>query len=115
MKWKKEKRLRQIQEKKSKKEPFRTVSHVSHQLSEFSHSFQSCTDQMDTNEIKSKNDTKSKTGIPLRVAQKDVSLKNEYEFLNVNISTDNSYEIRGISNFGLPACKFRLPDSNWTS
>ena len=75
MKWKKDKRLRQIQEKKSKKEPFRTVSHVSHQLSEYSHSFQSCTNQMDATKIKSKNDTKSKSGMPLRVAQKNVSFK----------------------------------------
>ena len=74
-KWQKEKRLRQIQEKKNKKEPFRVNSHVSHQLSEFSHSFQSGANQMDTAEIKPNNDTKSK--LPLRTTQKNVSLKNK--------------------------------------
>ena len=38
-KWQKEKRHRQMQEKKTKKMPFR-VSHVSHPVSEYSHTFQ---------------------------------------------------------------------------
>ncbi|XP_028393345.1 disks large-associated protein 5-like [Dendronephthya gigantea] len=64
-KWQKEKRLRQIKEKNTKKQPFR-ISHVSHQLSEFSHSFQN--DQANqTNKTKK---SKSKNVSVSQAAQK---------------------------------------------
>ncbi len=53
-KWQKEKRLQQIQKKKTKKEPFRYGSNVSHQLSEFSHSFQNGANQLNTSTSKPK-------------------------------------------------------------
>ncbi|CAB4030469.1 Hypothetical predicted protein, partial [Paramuricea clavata] len=71
-KWQKEKRLREVQGKKTKKEPFRPVSNVSHQLSEFSHTFQHNTNQMNTTKIKPKDVTKTarKTNHPSSAREK---------------------------------------------
>jgi hypothetical protein len=73
-KWQKEKRLREVHGKKTKKEPFCPVSNVSHQLSEFSHTFQHDTNQMNTTKIKPKDVTK--VVLPQQTAQKNVSIPN---------------------------------------
>ena len=73
-KWQKEKRLRQIQEKKTKKEPFRPVSNVSRQLSEFQHSFQNNNNQMNASKIKTNDVIHHKVVAPEKNAQKNVTL-----------------------------------------
>jgi 16S rRNA G527 N7-methylase RsmG len=74
-KWQKEKRLRQIQEKKSKKEPFRPVANVPRQLSEFQHSFQNSNSQMNTTKISTKTDINQKVVAPSQNAQRNVSFQ----------------------------------------
>ena len=80
-KWQKEKRLRQIQEKKTKKEPFRPVSNVSRQLSEFQHSFQNNNNQMNTSKIKTNDVIHHKVVASVQNAQKNVSLNMGHQFM----------------------------------
>ena len=72
-KWQKEKRLRQIQEKKTKKQPFRLGSNLSHQLSEFKHSYESNENEMNTKKMKI-NDQSKYAIKPLSQPVKNVSL-----------------------------------------
>ena len=80
-KWQKEKRLRQIQEKKTKKEPFRPVSNVSRQLSEFQHSFQNNNNQMNTSKIQTNDVIHHKVVASVQNAQKNVSLNMGHQFM----------------------------------
>ena len=96
-KWQKEKRLRQIQQKKTKKEPFRPVSNVSRQLSEFQHSFQNNNIQMNTSKIKTKDIIHHKVVAPVQNAQKNTAatrktnpVKDKKPGTNVNRPTTRS-------------------------